>query len=200
MEDFVSLNGTTVNCAGGISYRRRYWLTGEETVRGPIAAIADDRFPKRHGYLFQTPVDRGPDELEKGVPIKAAGRFSHEAAAVDQRTGIVYETEDPGSGVGAGFYRYIPDDPDDLAERRVLQMLAIAGQPQVDLREGRRRGERLPVEWVNRQPGPGHRGGRRPGQHVPPGLRRWAAPSSTASRGAGRTTARSSSCPPAAAT
>ena len=32
VEDFVSLNGTIVNCAGGISYRRRYWLTGEETV------------------------------------------------------------------------------------------------------------------------------------------------------------------------
>jgi hypothetical protein len=37
VRDFVSLNGTTVNCAGGISYRRRYWLTGEETVGGPDA-------------------------------------------------------------------------------------------------------------------------------------------------------------------
>ena len=36
----------------------------------------------------------------------------------------------------------------DLAAGGVLEMLAIAGQPQVDLREGRRRGERLPVEWV----------------------------------------------------
>ena len=27
-------------------------------------------------------------------------------------------------------------------------MLAIVGQPQVDLREGQTRGERLPVEWV----------------------------------------------------
>ena len=73
VEDFVSLNGTTVNCAGGISYRRRYWLTGEETVGGPDAADPAARFPKRHGYLFQTPVDRGPDELEVGVPIEAAG-------------------------------------------------------------------------------------------------------------------------------
>ena len=51
-----------------------------------------------------TPVDRGPNQLRTGRPIVAAGRFSHEAAAVDQRTGTVYETEDPGSGVGAGFY------------------------------------------------------------------------------------------------
>jgi uncharacterized protein len=148
VQDFVSLNGTTVNCAGGISYRRRYWLTGEETVAGPDSADPLARFAKRHGYLFQTPVDRGPNELDVGVPIVAAGRFSHEAAAVDQRNGNVYETEDPGSGVGAGFYRYTPSDPDDLTAGGVLDMLAIAGQPQVDLRESRTRGERLSVEWV----------------------------------------------------
>ena len=148
VQDFVSLNGTTVNCAGGISYRRRYWLTGEETVGGPAHTDPAMRFAKRHGYLFQTPVDRGPNELEVGVPIRAAGRFSHEAAAVDQRTGIVYETEDPGSGVGAGFYRYTPRDPDDLTAGGVLEMLAIVGRPQVDLREGRTRGEPLPVQWV----------------------------------------------------
>ena len=148
VQDFVSLNGTTVNCAGGISYRRRFWLTGEETVGGPDSADPAARFAKRHGYLFQTPVHRGPNELEMGVPIVAAGRFSHEAAAVDQHTGIVYETEDPGSGVGAGFYRYTPTDPTDLTAGGVLEMLAIAGQPQVDLREGRTRGEPLPVQWV----------------------------------------------------
>ena len=82
------------------------------------------------------------------MPIKAAGRFSHEAAAVDQRSGIVYETEDPGSGVGAGFYRYTPRKPDDLAKGGVLEMLAIAGRRNVDLREGRKRGEQLPVRWV----------------------------------------------------
>jgi len=134
VEDFVSLNGTAVNCAGGISYRHKYWLTGEETVGGPAATDAAQRFSKRHGYLFQTPVDRGPNELEVGVPIRAAGRFSHEAAAVDQRTGIVYETEDPGSGVGAGFYRYTPKDPDNLAAGGTLDMLAIDGRPQVDRR------------------------------------------------------------------
>ncbi|MEA2180770.1 MAG: uncharacterized protein QOG77_4067 [Solirubrobacteraceae bacterium] len=148
VQDFVSLNGTTVNCAGGISYRHRYWLTGEETVGGPDAADPAARFAKRHGYLFQTPVQRGPHQLQPGVPIVAAGRFSHEAAAVDQRTGIVYETEDPGSGVGAGFYRYTPHDPENLASGGVLDMLAIAGQPSVDLREGRTRGEALPVQWV----------------------------------------------------
>ena len=148
VQDFISLNGTTVNCAGGISYRRRHWLTCEETVAGPDATAAAARFGKRHGYVFQTPVGRGPDELEIGVPITDAGRFSHEAVAVDQCAGIVYETEDPGSGLGAGFYRYVPADPDDLTAGGALEMLAIAGQPQVDLREDRTRGEALSVEWV----------------------------------------------------
>ena len=148
VRDFISLNGTIVNCAGGYGLGRRSWLTGEETFAGPVYFDPPRQFAKRHGYLFEVPLDRGPNELEKGVPLKQAGRFSHEAAATDQRTGIVYETEDPGSGVGAGFYRYTPDDPDDLTAGGMLEMLAIAGQPQVDLREGRTRGERLPVEWV----------------------------------------------------
>jgi secreted PhoX family phosphatase len=148
VEDFVSLNGTIVNCAGGRSYRFRSWLTGEETVAGPDHTDPTQRFLKRHGYLFETPVFRGANELETGEPIVAAGRFSHEAAAVDQRTGIVYETEDPGSGFGAGFYRYIPANAEALLAGGRLQMLAIVGQPQLDLRQGRRRGEALRVEWV----------------------------------------------------
>jgi uncharacterized protein len=132
VRDFISLNGTTVNCAGGFGLGRESWLTGEETIAGPSRGFAE-----RHGYLFEVPLDRGPGELEKGVPLEAAGRFSHEAAATDQRTGIVYETEDPGSGRGAGFYRYIPDDPEDLTVGGRLQILGIVGRPQFDAREGR---------------------------------------------------------------
>ena len=54
----------------------------------------------------------------------------------------------PAQGVGAGFYRYTPRKPDDLAKGGVLEMLAIAGRRNVDLREGRKRGEQLPVRWV----------------------------------------------------
>jgi secreted PhoX family phosphatase len=149
LSDFVSLNGTTVNCAGGIGYRARSWLTGEETVRGPDASAAGERFSQRHGYLFEVPVRRGPGELEQGEPLRAAGRFSHEAAAVDQRTGVVYETEDPGSGRGAGFYRFLPDDPCELTKGGRLQMLAVRDRPQLDMREGQQVGERLEVTWVD---------------------------------------------------
>jgi uncharacterized protein len=149
VEDFVSLNGTSVNCAGGIGPRGRSWITAEETIRGPEATDEEERFPERHGYLFEVPLWRGPGELRRGEPIRAAGRFMHEAVAVDQRTGVVYETEDPGSGRGAGFYRYLPDDPDKLTAGGRLQMLAVRGQPQVDLREGQRPGRRLDVDWVD---------------------------------------------------
>jgi hypothetical protein len=156
VEDFVSLNGTTVNCAGGIGYRARSWLTGEETLRGPDATAAGERFSERHGYLFEVPVGRGPGELELGEPLRAAGRFSHEAAAVDQRTGVVYETEDPGSGRGAGFYRFLPDDPCELTKGGRLQMLAVTDQPQLDTREGQQVGKRLGVSWVDiDEPDPG---------------------------------------------
>ena len=149
VEDFVSLNGTTVNCAGGIGYRARGWLTAEETLRGPDASATGERFSEPHGYLFEVPVGRGPGELERGEPLRAAGRFSHEAAAVDQRTGVVYETEDPGSGRGAGFYRFLPDDPCELTKGGRLQMLAVTNQPQLDMREGQQVGKRLDVSWVD---------------------------------------------------
>ena len=148
VRDFISLNGTTVNCAGGFGPGRRSWLTGEETIGGPANTDPAKQFDERHGYLFEVPLDRGPNQLERGEPLRAAGRFSHEAAATDQRTGIVYETEDPGSGRGAGFYRFIPDDPGDLTAGR-LQILGVAEMPTYDARQGQTVGLSLPVKWID---------------------------------------------------
>ncbi len=147
--DWISLNGTIVNCAGGRGYGKRSWITAEESVAGPENVNQAEIFPERHGYLFEVPVDRGPGELEKGEPIREAGRFSHEAVGVDQRWGIVYETEDPGSDRGAGFYRFLPRDRRKLTRGGRLQMLAVRGRPQLDMREGQRLGRRLPVTWVD---------------------------------------------------
>ena len=94
-------------------------------------------------------LSRGRGELEKGKPIRDAGRFSHEAVAVDQRHGIVYETEDPEAGRGAGFYRYLPRNPHKLTKGGRLQMLAVRDRPQLDMRQGQRVGRRLPVAWVD---------------------------------------------------
>ena len=146
----MSLNGTTVNCAGGIGYRARSWLTGEETVRGPDATAAGSTAsPSGTATCSRCRWAAAPGELERGEPLRAAGRFAHEAAAVDQRTGVVYETEDPGSGRGAGFYRFLPDDPCELTKGGRLQMLAVADRPQLDMREGQQVGKRLEVTWVD---------------------------------------------------
>jgi secreted PhoX family phosphatase len=147
--DFVSLSGTIVNCAGGPTPWGT-WISCEETTVGHIpgqvyhkdADIA--KFDKDHGYAFEVSVLN--DGATKAVPLKAMGRFVHEAVAVDPVTGIVYQTEDIGT---AGFYRYIPNKPTRLAEGGKLQMLKVIGKDGLDTRKGMKAGEPLTCEWVD---------------------------------------------------
>lgn len=97
--------------------------------------------------MFEVPLNVEPGELQKPKPIKAMGRFAHEAVAVDQDTGIVYLTEDAGSG--SGFYRFLPHRRRNLLDGGRLQMLGVSRQPQADLREGQRVGHRLRVRWFD---------------------------------------------------
>src|SRR5688572_8489752 len=99
VRDFVSLSGTIMNCAGGPTPWGS-WLSCEEGTQGgpPL------RQP--HGYCFEVPA-RANEEV-RATPLKALGRFVHEAVAVDPATGFIYETEDESS---AGFYRFIPNQP-----------------------------------------------------------------------------------------
>ena len=138
VRDFVSLNGTIVNCAGG-STPWGSWLSCEETTAGETQG-----FEKDHGYNFEIPASAN-DEVTP-VPLKAMGRFVHEAAAIDPRTGIVYETEDRGT---SGFYRFIPNVAGDLAQGGRLQMLAVRNRPNYDTRTGQVVGQSLPVVWVD---------------------------------------------------
>ena len=144
VRSFVSLDGTTVNCAGGRGLNGRSWLTGEETVAG-----TNRGFGRRHGYLFEVPVGRDLGDSPHSRPLRAMGRFSHEAAATDPRTGVVYETEDPGSGRGAGFYRFLPRDPRRLSAGGKLQILGIKGKPEYDARDGQEPGRKLKVVWLD---------------------------------------------------
>ena len=98
-------------------------------------------FEKPHGYVFEVPAD-GTSEAE---PLRAMGRFVHEAIAVDPDTGIVYETEDQQT---AGFYRFLPTEPGNLPAGGRLEMLAVAGAPEADLRAGQATGDWRRVEWV----------------------------------------------------
>ncbi len=142
-QHWLSLAGTERNCAGGITPRNT-WLTCEET-----AAVKGDRFEQDHGFVFEVPATTSPS-LADPKPIKAMGRFMHEACCTDPKTGIVYMTEDRHDGL---IYRYIPNDPDDLHAGGALEALSIVGHPSLDTRNWDTQrikvGQRFPIRWVS---------------------------------------------------
>ncbi len=122
---YLSLAGTEMNCAGGPTPWAS-WLSCEEcfTDAGETRPLGERVIrDQRHGYVFEIPADAAG--LVEPVPIRAMGRFEHEACAVHAASGIVYMTEDRHHGL---FYRYIPDVPGRLSAGGRLQALAVAGQ------------------------------------------------------------------------
>jgi secreted PhoX family phosphatase len=147
-KDFISLSGTLINCAGGPTPWNS-WISCEETVLGPRKFKNDQNqdqggFSKPHGYCFE--VSALSDGPVKPIPLKAMGRFVHEALAVDPKTGIVYLTEDKPA---CGFYRFIPKQRGKLVRGGRLQMLAIKDHPKLDARKGQKENQRLAVKWVD---------------------------------------------------
>jgi hypothetical protein len=165
VRSWVSLNGTTFNCAGGET-RWGTWITCEETPNGvdqqrSFLIGPDDpddlTYEQKHGYLFEVPVARGPGELEVAEPIRAAGRFAHEAAAADPATGIIYMTEDD-FAYASGFFRYIPPN-NPFQDKRVqdggrLQILGVVpdgadGPVTADLHVGQTPGTTYRAAWID---------------------------------------------------
>ena len=147
VREFLSLAGTQRNCAGGPTPWNT-WISCEETVMRACNACEKD-----HGYNFEVPVTTQPG-LATPVPLRAMGRFNHEAVAVDPRTGIIYQTEDRHDGL---IYRFLPDVPGQLARGGRLQALAVIDRPSFDTRNwvgedetpAVSQGASLAVRWID---------------------------------------------------
>jgi secreted PhoX family phosphatase len=122
-----SLAGTIRNCAGGVTPWNS-WLTCEETT------------DVGHGWTFEVFAEGGDT-----TPLKALGRFSHEADMIDPKTGYVYETEDSGD---SGFFRFVPNRRGRLEMGGRLYMLAVKGSPNLNLSASLPLGSTFDVEWV----------------------------------------------------
>jgi len=148
---FLSLAGTEINCAGGRTPWRS-WLSCEESFGEPGTSYSLGRKlvrEEKHGYVFEVSADS--TSLVDAVPLKEMGRFEHEAAAVHERTGIVYLTEDRYHSL---FYRFLPNVKGQLREGGRLQALSIVGRPSFrthnwgstpDIRSG----ESLRTRWID---------------------------------------------------
>lgn len=86
VDAYPILEGTSRNCAGGGSPWGT-WLSCEEVSNGLVWEC-------------------DPLGFEAAHPWPALGRFTHEAVAVDPKTGQLYLTEDKKSGL---FYRFTPE-------------------------------------------------------------------------------------------
>lgn len=149
-QHYLSLAGTNRNCAGGTTPWNS-WISCEEEIATPyppqgyrIEEIISywGKVTKKHGYNFEVPAQ---GKLAKPIPLKAMGRFRHEAIAYEPQTGYIYQTEDQ---FNSCIYRFNPAQPENLQAGGSLEALMIKNIPRVDTGINFPVGKPLEVAWV----------------------------------------------------
>ena len=156
INSFTSLNGTMMNCSGGVMPWGS-WVTCEETVNGPdvgpdFTGASNVALTKPHGYVYEVPASTDAASGQSArKPLRSAGRFPHEAVSYDPKGGHLYLTED-NFAFPSGFYRYTPPvhprHAGELLDGGWLHMLRVKGMPNAHLEGAQVTGTEYDVDWV----------------------------------------------------